>query len=63
MGRALLAGDAAHVHSPSGGQGLNLGVEDAMNLGWKLAADSAAGPRQACWTPTPPSGTRSARGC
>jgi len=37
-GRVLLAGDAAHVHSPSGGQGLNLGLLDAMNLGWKLAA-------------------------
>jgi 2-polyprenyl-6-methoxyphenol hydroxylase-like FAD-dependent oxidoreductase len=35
--RVLLAGDAAHVHSPTGGQGLNLGVHDAMNLGWKLA--------------------------
>jgi len=37
-GRILLAGDAAHVHSPLGGQGLNLGLGDAMNLGWKLAA-------------------------
>ncbi|WP_116203753.1 FAD-dependent monooxygenase [Amycolatopsis circi] len=37
-GRILLAGDAAHVHSPSGGQGLNLGLLDAANLGWKLAA-------------------------
>ncbi|WP_067669265.1 FAD-dependent monooxygenase [Nocardia miyunensis] len=37
-GRILLAGDAAHVHSPFGGQGLNLGVGDAVNLGWKLAA-------------------------
>jgi 2-polyprenyl-6-methoxyphenol hydroxylase-like FAD-dependent oxidoreductase len=37
-GRVLFAGDAAHIHSPMGGQGLNLGVQDAMNLGWKLAA-------------------------
>lgn len=36
-GRVLLAGDAAHVHSPVGGQGLNTGVQDAFNLGWKLA--------------------------
>jgi 3-(3-hydroxy-phenyl)propionate hydroxylase len=35
--RVLLAGDAAHVHSPAGGQGLNLGIHDAVNLGWKLA--------------------------
>jgi 2-polyprenyl-6-methoxyphenol hydroxylase-like FAD-dependent oxidoreductase len=35
--RVLLAGDAAHVHAPTGGQGLNTGVQDAMNLGWKLA--------------------------
>lgn len=38
MGRVLLAGDAAHIHPPIGGQGLNLGVQDAFNLGWKLAA-------------------------
>ena len=37
-GHVLLAGDAAHIHSPLGGQGLNLGLDDAMNLGWKLAA-------------------------
>lgn len=36
-GRVLLAGDAAHVHSPAGGQGLNIGIQDAVNLGWKLA--------------------------
>jgi hypothetical protein len=37
-GRVLLAGDAAHIHFPAGGQGLNLGLQDATNLGWKLAA-------------------------
>lgn len=38
LGRVFLAGDAAHVHSPAGGQGLNTGLQDAHNLGWKLAA-------------------------
>ncbi|MBD7958095.1 FAD-dependent monooxygenase [Microbacterium sp. Sa4CUA7] len=41
VGRVLLAGDAAHVHPPQGGQGLNLGIQDAVNLGFKLAADIA----------------------
>lgn len=39
VGRILLLGDAAHVHSPMGGPGLNLGMQDAVNLGWKLAAE------------------------
>ncbi|MVA75130.1 rifampin monooxygenase [Auraticoccus sp. F435] len=46
VGRVLLAGDAAHVHPPVGGQGLNLGLQDAFNLGWKLAAEVAG------WAPT-----------
>jgi 2-polyprenyl-6-methoxyphenol hydroxylase-like FAD-dependent oxidoreductase len=41
VGRVLLAGDAAHIHPPTGGQGLNLGVQDAFNLGWKLAGTVA----------------------
>jgi len=41
VGRVLLAGDAAHVHPPTGGQGLNLSIQDAFNLGWKLAAEVA----------------------
>ena len=46
FGRALLAGDAAHIHSPAGGQGMNTGMQDSFNLGWKLALASAgqAGP-------------------
>lgn len=46
-GRVLLAGDAAHIHPPTGGQGLNLGVQDAVNLGWKLAAQVRG------WAPNP----------
>jgi 2-polyprenyl-6-methoxyphenol hydroxylase-like FAD-dependent oxidoreductase len=38
QGRVLLAGDAAHIHSPAGGQGMNTGIQDAYNLGWKLAS-------------------------
>jgi 2-polyprenyl-6-methoxyphenol hydroxylase-like FAD-dependent oxidoreductase len=43
-GRVFLAGDAAHVHPPTGGQGLNTGVQDAYNLGWKLAHVASGGP-------------------
>ncbi|SMD24888.1 rifampin monooxygenase [Kibdelosporangium aridum] len=46
-GRVLLAGDAAHIHPPIGGQGLNLGVQDAFNLGWKLAGQIRG------WAPEP----------
>jgi 2-polyprenyl-6-methoxyphenol hydroxylase-like FAD-dependent oxidoreductase len=45
VGRVLLAGDAAHVHPPTGGQGLNTGVQDAYNLGWKLAHVIQGGPQ------------------
>ena len=52
-GRAFILGDAAHIHSPAGGQGMNTGIGDAVNLAWKLAA-VRAGPGRAerCWTPT-----------
>jgi 2-polyprenyl-6-methoxyphenol hydroxylase-like FAD-dependent oxidoreductase len=43
VGRVFLAGDAAHVHSPAGGQGMNTGMQDAFNLGWKLALVTRAG--------------------
>jgi 2-polyprenyl-6-methoxyphenol hydroxylase-like FAD-dependent oxidoreductase len=43
-GRVFLAGDAAHIHSPAGGQGMNTGIQDAYNLGWKLAAVVAGAP-------------------
>lgn len=43
-GRVLLAGDAAHIHPPSGGQGLNTSIQDSWNLGWKLAAVLAGAP-------------------
>lgn len=46
VGRVFLAGDAAHVHSPAGGQGLNTGIQDAYNLGWKLAAVLTGAPAE-----------------
>lgn len=46
VGRVFLAGDAAHVHSPAGGQGMNTGIQDAYNLGWKLAAVLQGAPEE-----------------
>ncbi|MFI6478944.1 FAD-dependent oxidoreductase [Nonomuraea sp. NPDC050663] len=46
VGRVFLAGDAAHVHSPAGGQGMNTGLQDAANLGWKLAAVLRGAPEE-----------------
>ena len=51
-GRAFLLGDAAHIHSPVGGQGMNTGIGDAINLAWKLAAVLGARADEACWTAT-----------
>ena len=59
-GRVLLAGDSAHVHYPAGGQGLSLGVQDAVNLGWKLAqVVNGSLARRASSIPTTTSATRS----
>ena len=62
--RCFLLGDAAHIHSPVGAQGMNTGLQDAYNLGWKLAlvviGQTGAG---ACSTPTRPSAFRSPSGC
>jgi 2-polyprenyl-6-methoxyphenol hydroxylase-like FAD-dependent oxidoreductase len=56
VGRSILAGDAAHVHSGAGGQGMNTGIQDALNLGWKLALRSQARRRPLCCKLTKPSG-------
>ena len=61
-GRAFLAGDAGHVHSPAGGQGMNTGIGDAVNLAWKLAPSSAGARRRRSSTPTSPSGSPSRAG-
>ena len=61
-GRVFVAGDAAHIHPPTGAQGMNTGIQDAHNLAWKLAlALVRAAPRPASWTATTPSGGRSAK--
>ncbi len=49
-GRVFVAGDAAHIHFPAGGQGLNTGLQDAFNLGWKLAAQMKGKRRLIFWT-------------
>jgi 2-polyprenyl-6-methoxyphenol hydroxylase-like FAD-dependent oxidoreductase len=58
VGRVFLAGDAAHIHPPTGGQGLNTGVQDVYNLGWKLRRCCAVRPMP-CSTATKRSGVRS----
>ena len=62
-GRVLVAGDAAHIHTPAGGQGLNTGLQDAFNLGWKLGLVAEHEPRPRCSTASRPSDSRSPRGC
>ncbi len=61
-GRLLYAGDAAHRQMPIGGQALNLGLQDAVNLGWKLAATVRGWAPPACWTRTTANAVRSAGG-
>ncbi len=62
-GRILLVGDAAHVHSPAGAQGMNTGIQDAYNLGWKLAYVLRGSPTNHWWTATTPNAIRSASNC
>ena len=60
-GRAFLLGDAAHIHSPAGGQGMNTGIGDAINLAWKLAMVLREGRPTTCWTVTRRRGSAFAR--
>jgi 2-polyprenyl-6-methoxyphenol hydroxylase-like FAD-dependent oxidoreductase len=62
-GRAFLAGDAAHVHSPLGGQGMNTGIGDAMNLAGSWPPPFADPRRRGCWTATRSSDIRSVKAC
>ncbi len=62
-GRVFLAGDAAHVHSPAGGQGMNTGMQDAFNLAWKLALVLRGAAKPRCSTATRSSAARSAIRC
>ena len=59
VGRVFLVDDAAHIHSPAGGQGKNTGIGDAYNLGWKLALVAKGFPTNRCSIPTKPSPSRS----
>jgi 2-polyprenyl-6-methoxyphenol hydroxylase-like FAD-dependent oxidoreductase len=59
-GRVFLAGDAAHIHSPAGAQGMNTGIQDAWNLGWNSPWSTADWPTERCSTRTRPSDGRSA---
>ncbi|WP_253261923.1 FAD-dependent monooxygenase [Ramlibacter montanisoli] len=58
QGRVFIAGDAAHLFTPTGGLGYNTAVEDAVNLGWKLAAVLRGTSPLPCWTATRPSASR-----
>ena len=60
-GRVFVAGDAAHIHPPTGAQGMNTGIQDAHNLAWKLALAVRGTPPPGCWTATTPNAGRSVR--